>query len=59
MMKRNAATATETTAYHARVLKDDWRLALDILADILIDPAFDAEELDRERAELSRMKSAR
>jgi predicted Zn-dependent peptidase len=45
----NAATATETTAYHARVLKDDWRLALDILADILIDPAFDAEELDRER----------
>jgi predicted Zn-dependent peptidase len=45
----NAATATETTAYHARVLKSDWRLAFDILADILIDPAFDAEELERER----------
>jgi predicted Zn-dependent peptidase len=45
----NAATATETTAYHARVLKDDWRLALDILADILIDPAFDDDELERER----------
>ena len=45
----NAATAMETTAYYARVLKDDWRLALDILADILTDPVFDPEELARER----------
>jgi len=45
----NAATATETTAYHARVLKDDWSMAFDILADILIDPAFDGDELELER----------
>ena len=45
----NASTAMETTAYYARVLKDDWKLALDILADILIDPIFDAGELAREQ----------
>ena len=36
----NAGTSTETTAYYARVLKDDWRLALDVLSDILIDPVW-------------------
>ena len=30
----NASTGMETTTYYARVLKDDWALALDILADI-------------------------
>jgi predicted Zn-dependent peptidase len=45
----NASTAMENTAYYARVLKDDWRLALDVLSDILIDPVFDSEELERER----------
>jgi predicted Zn-dependent peptidase len=45
----NAATAMETTAYYARVLKEDWRLALDILADILTDPVFDPVELAREK----------
>jgi predicted Zn-dependent peptidase len=45
----NASTAMENTAYYARVLKDDWRLALDVLSDILIDPVFDPEELERER----------
>jgi predicted Zn-dependent peptidase len=45
----NAYTGREQTAYHARVLKDDVPLALDILADILIHPAFDPDELARER----------
>ncbi len=45
----NAATAMETTAYYARVLKEDWPLALDILADIITDPVFDTEELEREK----------
>ena len=45
----NAATSVETTAYYARVLKDDVPLALDILADILPDPAFDPDELEREQ----------
>ena len=41
----NAATSTESTAYFARVLKADVPLALDVLSDILNEPAFDAEEL--------------
>src|SRR5580765_7726573 len=45
----NAATSIETTAYYARVLKADVPLALDVLADILSDPAFDPEELQREQ----------
>ena len=45
----NAATGTETTAYYARVLKADVPLALDVLSDILSEPAFDAGELIREQ----------
>jgi predicted Zn-dependent peptidase len=45
----NAATGVETTAYYARVLKADVPLALDVLADILSEPAFDREELVREQ----------
>ncbi len=44
----NAATSVETTSYYARVLKDDVPLALDILADILLDSRFDEAELERE-----------
>lgn len=46
----NAATSTETTAYYARVLKADVPLGLDVLADILTSPTFDAEELEREKS---------
>jgi predicted Zn-dependent peptidase len=46
----NAATATEHTAYTARVLPEDVGPALDILADILTDSVFDPEELDREKS---------
>lgn len=45
----NAATSMETTAYHARVLADDWPLALEVLADILVNPLFEDDELDREK----------
>ncbi|VTZ22618.1 Peptidase M16 domain protein [Methylocella tundrae] len=45
----NAATSTEHTAYYAHVLAEDAPLALDILADILTDSIFDAEELEREK----------
>ncbi len=45
----NASTSIETTAYYARVLKDDVPLAVDILADILTESLFDAEELRREQ----------
>ena len=43
----NAATSVETTAYYARTLAADVPLALDVLSDILSDPAFDPEELQR------------
>jgi predicted Zn-dependent peptidase len=45
----NAATSVESTAYFARILKADVPLALDVLSDILTDPAFDPEELTREQ----------
>jgi predicted Zn-dependent peptidase len=45
----NAATSVEMTAYYARVLRADVPLALDVLSDILADPAFDPGELAREQ----------
>ncbi len=45
----NAYTGRESTAFHAKVLKEHTGLALDILSDILLHPRFDAEELRRER----------
>jgi predicted Zn-dependent peptidase len=45
----NAATGAESTTYHARVLKADVPLALDMLADILSEPTFDGDELAREQ----------
>lgn len=45
----NAATNVETTAYFARVLHDDIPLAIDILCDIVTNPKFDEEELEREK----------
>jgi predicted Zn-dependent peptidase len=45
----NAYTSRESTAYYAKVLKEDVPLALDILADILIHSSFDAAEFERER----------
>ena len=45
----NAATSVESTGYFARVLKADVALALDVLSDILSEPAFDPEELKREQ----------
>jgi predicted Zn-dependent peptidase len=46
----NAYTSRESTAYYGKVLKEDVPLALDILADILQNSTFDAEEFERERA---------
>jgi predicted Zn-dependent peptidase len=45
----NAATSVESTSYYARVLRADVPLAVDVLADILSNPAFDPEELQREQ----------
>src|SRR5580704_4578125 len=45
----NAYTSREQTAFHARVLKPDVALGLDIIADILINPTYEISELERER----------
>lgn len=45
----NAYTSRESTAYYAKVLKEDVPLALDILADILQHSTFDPQEFERER----------
>lgn len=44
----NAFTSREGTAYVARVLQEDTRLALDLVSDMLTHASFDAEELARE-----------
>ncbi len=45
----NAYTSREMTAYYARVLGADVPLALDVIADILINPVFDPAEIEVER----------
>ncbi|MFO1172653.1 MAG: pitrilysin family protein [Hyphomicrobiaceae bacterium] len=45
----NAATGVEVTAYYARMLKGDAPLALDVLADILLNPLFTAADLAVEK----------
>ncbi len=45
----NAYTSRETTAYYARVLAADVPLAMEVIADILLDPLFEDGEIDTER----------
>ncbi|SMX43920.1 M16 family metallopeptidase [Actibacterium lipolyticum] len=45
----NAYTSREMTAYYARVLEADVPLALDVLADIVLNPVFDPTEIEVER----------
>lgn len=45
----NAYTSREVTAYYARILADDCGLALDVISDILLNPVFDAKEIETER----------
>jgi predicted Zn-dependent peptidase len=45
----NAYTSRDHTAYYSKVLKEDTTLAVDILTDILLNPAMDEEELAREQ----------
>jgi predicted Zn-dependent peptidase len=46
----NAATAKEYTVVYARVLDAHLDTALDVMADMLLQPQFDASEMDSERA---------
>ena len=46
----NAYTARDMTVFHARVLADDTALAIDLIADLVRNPRFDADEIEREKA---------
>ncbi len=45
----NAWTSRDATAWYVKLLAEDMPLGLEIIADILINPSFDQEELERER----------
>lgn len=45
----NAYTSRETTAYYARCLSADVALALDVIADIVLNPVFNAADIETER----------
>jgi predicted Zn-dependent peptidase len=45
----NAVTSSESTNYYARVLGGDVELGLRLIGDLLLNPAFAEEEMDRER----------
>ncbi|WP_435258432.1 M16 family metallopeptidase [Thioclava sp. FR2] len=45
----NAYTSKEMTAYYARCLSADVPLALDVIADIVLNPIFDQKEIETER----------
>src|SRR5690606_8692725 len=45
----HAYTSMEMTVYYAKVLKQDIRLAVDILGDIMQNSMFDKDEMEREK----------
>ncbi len=45
----NAHTGRENTVYYAKVLKDDVKVAIDILTDIIINSTFPDDEIEREK----------
>lgn len=45
----NAYTSREMTAYYARVLKGDVALAVDVIGDIVLNPAFHEADIETER----------
>ena len=45
----NAYTSREFTVFYAKMLKADTELALDVLADFVMAPTFDAEEMVKEK----------
>ncbi len=45
----NAYTSKEHTVYYAKVLKEDWQKALDILHDIIMNSTYPQKEIDKEK----------
>jgi predicted Zn-dependent peptidase len=46
----NAYTSKEVTAYHAKILKENIDLGIDIITDIISDSKFDKTEFDKEKS---------
>ena len=46
----DAFTGKETTCYNAKILDEHLPLAIDILSDLVLNPRFDPQEMERERA---------
>lgn len=45
----NACTGQEFTLYYVKVLKEDFRKAVEILADVILNSVFSASEIEKER----------
>ena len=45
----NAYTGKDMTAYYVKILKKDWKMGLDIIADILQNSVMDQDELKKEQ----------
>ena len=45
----NAHTSRDVTNYYVRVLAGDGGMALDVISDIVLNPVFDAREIEVER----------
>lgn len=45
----NAYTSNENTAYYARMMKPDVALGLEVVSDLLLNPIFPQDDLERER----------
>ncbi len=47
--RSNAYTSREVTSFYAKVLKDDISIALDVIADLLLNPTFPEDEMVKEK----------
>jgi len=47
--QNNAYTSREVTAFYAKVLKDDIKIALDVTADLILNPTFPNDEMIKEK----------
>ncbi|MBQ7304464.1 MAG: insulinase family protein [Alphaproteobacteria bacterium] len=47
--QNNAYTSKEFTAFYAKMLKNDVELALDVIADFVLNPTFPVDEMEKEK----------
>ncbi len=47
--QNNAYTSKEFTAFYAKMLKNDVELALDVIADFVLNPTFPIDEMEKEK----------